>query len=93
MKTLPVTPVDALAQTPRAAATDPAARRNPGIVPPWLQHPDRNPGIVPPWLGDVVQPTVPVGDDEPRILSAFQSTVYDPTPVEFDPDTPRIWQR
>jgi hypothetical protein len=72
----------------------PARDRNPGIVPPWLQHPGkgRNPGIVPPWLqGRPVQPTHPVGDDVPRILGAAEPTLFDPTPIVVDPETPRIW--
>ncbi len=65
---------------------------NPGIMPPWLQKPDRNPGIVPPWLqGRPVGPSIPVDDDTPRILGSAAPTVYEPTPVEPDPDTPRIW--
>lgn len=89
MKTLPVTPVETLATAPRAAA--PATRR-PGIVPPWLQRPDRNPGIVPPWLRDrPVMPSEPVADDVPRILGSAQPTLYEPTPIVLDPETPRIW--
>ena len=81
MKTLPVTPVETLAAAHRAVA--PATDRNPGIVPPWLQHPNRNPGIVPPWLqGRPVGPTHPVGDDVPRILGGGAPTLFDRTPVE-----------
>ena len=65
---------------------------NPGIVPPWLQHPDRNPGIVPPWLqGRPVGPTTPVDDGTPRILGSAAPTVYDPEPIVVDPDAPHIW--
>lgn len=91
MKMLPVIPVETLANQIRAAA--PTGNRNPGIVPPWLQKPDRNPGIVPPWLQDrPVGPVEPVPDDVPRIFAA-QPTVYDPQPVEIDPDMPRIMGR
>ncbi|MCW2926508.1 MAG: hypothetical protein JWM86_476 [Thermoleophilia bacterium] len=49
MKTLPIRPVETLAATP-VPTPAPGHGRNPGIVPPWLQHPGRNSGIVPPWL-------------------------------------------
>lgn len=94
MKTLPVIPVETLTAAPRPF-TPPNG--NPGIVPPWLQHPDRrNPGIVPPWLqGRPVGPTEPVADDVPRILggAAAQPTVYEPLPINLDPETPRILVR
>lgn len=91
MKLLPVTPVETLATVRAAAPTS----HNPGIVPPWLQHPERNrnPGIVPPWLqGRPVGPTHPVADDVPRILGIAQPTVYEPNPIVVDPETPRIWR-
>lgn len=82
MKTLPVIPVETLASI-RAAA--PAPDRNPGIVPPWLQHAGRNPGIVPPWLQvpTPVQPDEPVADDVPRILGAADPTAFDPQPAQY----------
>lgn len=71
-----------------------------GIVPPWLmqdetqptQPRDRNPGIVPPWLQHpgLVRPEQPVDPDAPRILGAAAPTVYDPRPVDPEPDLPRI---
>lgn len=89
MKTLPVIPVEALAQATRPAAPN----RNPGIVPPWLQQASRNPGIVPPWLqGRPVGPAKPVADDVPRILAAATPTMYEPLPVQVDPEVPRIWR-
>ena len=79
------------------------ARSGDGIVPPWLEASmltvrtaaagvGRNPGIVPPWLqvGRPVAPDSPVGDDVPRILGGVEVTSWDPTPVEVDPNTPRI---
>lgn len=96
MKTNSIMPIGGVT----AARTAAAASRNPGIVPPWLQHPGkgRNPGIVPPWLqGHPVGPTHPVADDVPRILGIAQPTVYEPQPITLpvleDPEEPRIWAR
>lgn len=87
MNTLPVIPVDAFASARMAR------NGNPGIVPPWLQRTDRNPGIVPPWLqGRPVGPDEPVADDVPRILGAAQRTVFEPLPIDLDPETPRTWR-
>jgi hypothetical protein len=72
MQTLPVIPVETLAPALRSTRNG-----NPGIVPPWLQHPH-------------VGPDQPVADDVPRILGAMQPTVYEPLPIVIDDELPRI---
>lgn len=68
--------------------TPPAADRNPGIVPPWLQ-PERtkNPGIVPPWLADPIHILPVDDDDEPifTILPVDGETQFVPEPVDAPP--------
>ncbi|MCB0879585.1 MAG: hypothetical protein KDC46_11490 [Thermoleophilia bacterium] len=64
MQTLPVTPVETLTTTLRAAALQrngntgivppyiQPAGENGGIVPPYIEAQNDNPGIVPPWLAN-----------------------------------------